>query len=144
MSGPADVGLHLAGTVHRGSFLLDVDLTVGPGEVLALVGPNGAGKSTALRTVAGLEALETGRLRLAGRVLDDTEAGVLVPPARRGVGTVFQDHRLFPHLDALANVAFGPRAAGADRTTADRTARTWLDRLGVGHLARSRPAHLSG
>ncbi|WP_199424962.1 ABC transporter ATP-binding protein [Actinotalea solisilvae] len=136
--------LRLAGTVRRGSFALDVDLTVDGGEVLAVVGPNGAGKSTLLRAVAGLEALDAGRLTLGGRVLDDAAARVFVPPAGREVGTVFQDHRLFPHLTAAANVAFGPRARGADRATADAAARAWLDRLGVGHLATRRPHELSG
>lgn len=137
-------GLRLAGSVRRGGFTLDVDLAVAPGEVLALVGPNGAGKSTALRAVAGLEALDRGRLELGGRVLDDAASGTFEPPSRRGVGTVFQDHRLFPHLTALGNVAFGPRAAGRDRTTAERTGRAWLERLGVGDLADRRPAALSG
>ncbi len=137
-------GLRLDGTVRRGAFTLDVDLTVAPGQVVALVGPNGAGKSTLVRTVAGLEALATGRLELGGRVLDDAASGAFEPPARRGVGTVFQDHRLFPHLTVAENVAFGPRARGARRATATRTAHAWLGRLGLGELADRRPAELSG
>lgn len=136
--------LRLAGTVRRGSFVLDVDLAVAGGEVLAVVGPNGAGKSTLLRAVAGLEALDTGRLTLGDQVLDDAAARAFVPPAGREVGTVFQDHRLFPHLTAAANVAFGPRARGADRAHADATAHDWLERLGVAHLATRRPGELSG
>lgn len=143
--GPHPTGaLHLAGTVRRGSFTADLDLSVAPGEVVALLGPNGAGKSTVLRTVGGLEVLASGRLTLGGTVLDDVAAGVVRPAAQRGVGTVFQDHRLFPHLSVLDNVAFGPRAAGMRRADADRLARQWLDRLGVGDLGHRRPAHLSG
>ncbi|WP_024287538.1 ABC transporter ATP-binding protein [Cellulomonas sp. KRMCY2] len=136
--------LHLAGTVRRGPFTADLDLSVAPGEVVALLGPNGAGKSTVLRTIGGLEPLAGGRLTLGGTVLDDVAARYVRPAAERRIGTVFQDHRLFPHLSVVENVAFGPRAAGARRGQADRLARQWLDRLGVGDLGHRRPAHLSG
>ena len=136
--------LHLAGTVGRGAFAATVDLPVAAGEVVALLGPNGAGKSTVLRSVAGLSELRAGRLSLGSRVLDDVEAGIFVAPSRRGVGTVFQDHRLFPHLSVTDNVAFGPRALGLPRRDAERTAATWLDRLGVAAFADRRPGQLSG
>ena len=134
--------LTLAGTVRRGAFTADVDLRVGAGEVVALTGPNGSGKTTTLRTVAGLERLASGRLTLGDAVLDDGASSV--PAERRRVATVFGDHRLFPHLSALENVAFGPRAAGVPRAEARHRAQTWLDRLGVGDLAGRRPAALSG
>ena len=136
--------LHLAGTVRRGTFTADLDLRVGPGEVVALVGPNGAGKSTVLRTLAGLEPLAAGTLTLDSVVLDDAAARGLVPAAGRRVGTVFQDHRLFPHLTAAQNVAFGPRARGAGRRAARGAALEWLDRLGVLPLADRHPGALSG
>ena len=94
--------------------LFGVDLHVHRGERVALLGPNGAGKTTLLRAVAGLEPLQRGQIELDGRVLDDG-AGRLVPPERRGVGLVFQDYRLFPHLSVLDNVAFGARSAGLGR-----------------------------
>lgn len=137
-------GLELVGTVERGSFTARVELRVAPGEVHAVLGPNGAGKSTVLRTVAGFEALRSGRLTLAGEVLDDVQADVFRRPATRRVGTVFQDHRLFPHLSALDNVAFGVRSRGAPRALADATAHEWLERLGVARFADRRPAQLSG
>ena len=139
-----DDGLRLEGTVRRGSFRAVLDLHVRPGEVVALLGPNGAGKSSVLRTVAGLEALDRGRLTLAGRVLDAAGDRVHVPPAHRHVGTVFQDHRLFPHLSSLENVAFGPRSRGASPAVARRTATAWLERLGVEAWADRRPGQLSG
>mgnify|MGYP005814550679 CR=1 FL=1 len=137
-------GLRLAGTVSRGTFTVAVDLHVAPGEVLALLGPNGAGKSTVLRTVAGFEPLRTGRLTLGPEVHDDAATGTFLAPARRRVGTVFQDHRLFPHLSSLQNVAFGARTRGARRRSAEASAQGWLERLGVEHLADRRPAELSG
>ncbi|NLF05760.1 MAG: ATP-binding cassette domain-containing protein [Actinomycetales bacterium] len=137
-------GLTLAGRVDRGSFTAEVDLTVAAGEVHAILGPNGAGKSTVLRTVAGFEALSTGRLTLGAVVLDDAAAPTFVPPAGRRVGTVFQDHRLFPHLSALENVAFGARSRGVPRGVATAHAHEWLERLGVEDLAARRPAQLSG
>ncbi len=130
--------------VARGGFRLDVRLAVAPGEVVAVVGPNGAGKTTALRALAGLLRLSAGHVRLAGRPLDEPATGVWVPPERRRVGVVFQDHLLFPHLSAVENVAFGPRCRGAGRREARRQAGEWLRRVGVAHLARYRPGQLSG
>ncbi len=146
MTGPGTptAGLRLAGTIERGAFSATVELGVAPGEVHAILGPNGAGKSTVLRTVAGFEALATGRLTVDDEVFDDADAGILLPPTRRRVGTVFQDHRLFPHLSALDNVAFGARSQGTPRGPADRFAAEWLERLGVQHLTARRPAELSG
>ena len=130
--------------VDRDSFVLDLGLEVAPGEVVALLGPNGAGKSTALGALAGLVPLERGRIELAGTVLDDPEAGVLVPVERRRTGVVFQDYLLFPHLSVLDNVAFGLRARGAPRREAAAAAHGWLERVGVADLARSRPGRISG
>jgi molybdopterin-binding protein len=126
---------------------LDVDLTVPgrvraafrvePGTVLAVIGPNGAGKSSLVRALAGLTPAE-GHATLDG-------VDLLALPARdRGIGMVFQDQRLFPHLTALANVAFGPRARGVPRAEADAAAQAWLDRLGIGDLGGRRPPQLSG
>ena len=76
--------------------------------MLALLGPSGSGKSTLLRVIAGLERPDSGRVRIDG--VDVTA----VPPHRRGVGLVFQDHALFDHLDFAGNVAFGLRMRGDD------------------------------
>ena len=134
----ADIGLTI------GSLDLSVELEVDRGEVLALLGPNGAGKTTALRALAGLEQLDRGSIVLAGTVLDDPTTPTFVPPADRPVGVVFQDYLLFPHLSVLDNVAFGPRCRGVPKTTAEITARRWVDSVGLGSLAGSRPAELSG
>ena len=99
------------------------ELATEPGEVVVVIGPNGAGKSTLLRAIAGLEP---GRVVVGDQDWTDLE----VP--RRRVGYVFQDQSLFPHLTALDNVTFGPRA------------RDWLERVGIAELADRRPRELSG
>jgi len=128
----------------QGGFALDAELAVGAAEVVALVGPNGAGKTTLLRALAGLVAIDAGEIRLGDRVLDAPDAGVFVAPEARGVGFAFQDHRLFPHLDARDNVAFGLRARGVARAEARARAAEWLGRVGAAALAGKRPAALSG
>ena len=81
---------------------------VAEGELVALLGPSGCGKTTALRCLAGFLAPDSGTVTLGGTVLSD-EAGTFVAPERRGLGFVFQDHALFPHLTVRENVAFGLR-----------------------------------
>jgi molybdate transport system ATP-binding protein len=138
MSLTVDVRVDLDG------FTLDVAFTVEPGQTLAVIGPNGAGKTTLLRALAGLRALSGGRIELDGTVLDDPAAGAYLPPERRPVGVVFQDHLLFPHLDARDNVAFGLRRHGVRRAEARNQADGWLDRVGLTERASARPGQLSG
>src|SRR4051794_41477905 len=130
--------LQLDGTVRVDAFELAVSVTAEPGAVLAVLGPNGAGKSTLLRTVSGLRGLDSGALRLGDAVLDDPARGTFVAPQQRRVGVVFQDHRLFPHLRVVENVAFGARSRGVSRTTARAGAREWLAQLGLAELAERR------
>jgi len=85
-------------------------LQVAEGEIVALLGPSGCGKTTTLRLIAGLETADAGTITLRGRVV--TGPGRAVPPEERGIGVVFQDYALFPHLTVEDNVGFGlPRAA---------------------------------
>jgi len=130
--------------VERDGFRLDVSLTVPSGGVLAVLGPNGAGKTTLLRALAGLIVPGTGRVRVGDRILDDTAAGIHVEPEHRGIGVVFQDYLLFPHLSALENVAFGPRAHGVPARTARERGLAWLTRVGIADRAGALPAALSG
>jgi molybdate transport system ATP-binding protein len=128
----------------RGAFELDVELSVDAGETVAVLGPNGSGKTTLLHALAGLVALDDGRVVLDGEVLEDVAAGVAIPTEGRPVAVVFQDQLLFPHLSALDNVAFGVRCRGGSRTEARRIAREWLGRMGLGEHVRARPVALSG
>ena len=121
---------------------VDLDLAVDGGCVTALVGPNGAGKTTFLHLVAGLVRPASGTVRLGDREVSGP--GRLVPPHRRRVALLTQRSALFPHLDVLANVAFGPRAAGLSRSDALTRAAAELDAVGCAHLARRRAHELSG
>jgi molybdate transport system ATP-binding protein len=119
-----------------------VEAALGPGEVLVLFGPSGSGKTTVLRAVAGLDRPDAGHVRFGGETWFDGAAGVHVPPQLRGVGLLFQDFALFPHLTVEANVAYGlgrlPRAEREARVA--ETARL----LRIGDLLARRPAQLSG
>ena len=127
------------GTLH-----LDVELHVDADELVVLVGPNGSGKSSLLRAVAGLTPIDAGTIRLDGQVLDDPAAGILVPPDQRPVSLMFQDGLLFRHLDALDNVAFGPRAQGMRKAAANARALELLTSLGLEAEAHAKPHELSG
>lgn len=125
-------------------FLLDIELSIAPGQTAALLGPNGAGKSTAVSAIAGLLALDRGHVVLDGRVLDDPLQNRFVPAEQRRIGVVFQDYVLFPHLSVIDNVAFGLQSRGESRSKAREQARIWLEQLGLGAVGRQRPGDLSG
>jgi molybdate transport system ATP-binding protein len=109
------------------------------GQTIAVIGPNGAGKTTLVEAIAGTVDAGPGTSVRVG-----AEDWTRLPPQRRRAGLVFQEHLLFPHLDARANVEFGLRARGATRRRAGQLADEWLERLGVADLARRRPDALSG
>lgn len=107
---------------------------------LALFGDSGAGKTTVLNAIAGLLRPQTGRIVLDGQVLCDTENSVIVPVAQRRVGYVFQDGRLFPHLNVRSNLLYGARARDFRARDFDRL----VDLLDLAPLFGRRPATLSG
>ncbi|MCV7343493.1 sulfate/molybdate ABC transporter ATP-binding protein [Mycolicibacterium rhodesiae] len=122
----------------------EVAFDVAAGEVLAILGPNGAGKSTTLHVIAGLLQPDSGRVRVGGRTLTDTAAGISVPTHDRRVGLLLQDPLLFPHLNVQANVAFAPRSRGEGRAAARHGAAQWLAEVGLAELADRTPDQLSG
>lgn len=118
----------------------EASLELYPGRVTCLLGASGSGKSTLLRMIAGLETLDGGEIRIAGRTV--ASAAGAVPPEDRGVGLVFQDNALFPHLDVEGNVGFG--LSGLPRADRAREVLRLLDQFQVRRLASAWPHSLSG
>jgi len=121
---------------------LEVAFECGAGELLALVGPSGSGKTTVLRCIAGLATPRDGEVTCNGETWLDVRAGTTASPQQRRVGLVFQHYALFPHLDALANVA----SAMSHQPRGERTARAraLLARVNMDGLEARRPSELSG
>jgi len=122
-------------------FPLEVDATLSA-RVTALFGPSGAGKTSVLELIAGLRRPAAGRIRLDNTVLADADAGILVPPERRGIGYLPQDDALFPHLSVRQNLLYGTRPARP--RPADLGFEHVTGVLEIGHLAERRTGTLSG
>lgn len=127
-----------------GSGLQSTNLTINSGEFLSVLGPSGCGKSTLLRCVAGLETADAGTIMFGTASVYDRESGINVPPRDRGLGMVFQDLALWPHLSTQENVAFPLRVSRTPKAEiADRVRRA-LDLVGLSHFAEKMPHQLSG
>ena len=120
--------------------LSDLSFRIPAGSIGCLLGPSGCGKTTALRCIAGFESVRKGRILVNGEVL--SSPGFVVPPEKRGLGMVFQQYALFPHLDVAANVGFGLKKLGAAEK-ARRVAEV-LEIVGLGGHASLYPDELSG
>jgi len=121
--------------------LKDVSLVAEAGKLTCLLGPSGCGKTTLLRLAAGLETVQDGRVYLQGKMVADGGDGFYLAPEKRGIGLMFQDYALFPHLNVFDNIAFGIRDLTPER-------RQWieagLERMGVAKHRNSFPHVLSG
>lgn len=110
--------------------------------VTALFGPSGSGKSSLVNMIAGLLKPDRGRIAIGNDALFDSSSGVNVPPHRRGIGYVFQEGRLFPHMNVRSNLDYGRRMSGKKRD--DDAFERVVDLLGISHLLDRRPGALSG
>ncbi|MFN3525252.1 MAG: ABC transporter ATP-binding protein [Paracoccus sp. (in: a-proteobacteria)] len=115
-----------------------IDLSIAKGELVTFLGPSGCGKTTSLRLIAGLELPTEGQVFIAGRDVSRD------PASARNVGMVFQSYALFPHMNVLDNVAYGPVIRGVKRAQAQERAREILDQVGLGGLHQRLPSELSG
>ena len=125
-----------------GTFDLEADWSIEPGEVLVLFGPSGAGKTSTLRAIAGLLTPNRGHIEIGGKVVYDGERGVSVPTHRRRAGYLTQQYNLFPHLTLAKNIAYGlghwPRQAAGERVE------ELISALHLDGMDQRRPTELSG
>lgn len=136
-------GLHK--TYGERRVLAGLDAEVEAGAIVAVVGASGSGKSTLLRCLNALEPFDSGRIEIAGHELTPGRAAQRLDRLRSDVGFVFQDYQLFPHLSVLENLTLAPRVVGKlTRPEAERVARGWLERVGLGERGSARPSELSG
>jgi putative spermidine/putrescine transport system ATP-binding protein len=116
----------------------NLNLNIGKGEFLTMLGPSGSGKTTCLMMLAGFETATHGEIRLAGRNIN------LVPPHKRGIGMVFQNYALFPHMTVGENLAFPLEVRGMSKSDREDKIKRALDMVQMGKFANRRPAQLSG
>jgi putative spermidine/putrescine transport system ATP-binding protein len=116
----------------------DLNLSIGKGEFLTMLGPSGSGKTTCLMMLAGFETATHGEIRLDGRPINQ------VPPHKRGIGMVFQNYALFPHMTVGENLAFPLEVRGMGKDERDAKIKRALDMVQMGAFANRRPAQLSG
>jgi molybdate transport system ATP-binding protein len=138
------MSISLQGTIGRGEFERALDLSVADGEVLAITGPNGSGKSTIIHTIAGLVPLRSGHLESDDAIWDVPDSKKWVAPENRTCAVVFQDLRLFPHMNVIANVSYGLRAHGVSKDEAHSRSTAVLARVGMSSFETRRPSELSG
>jgi ABC-type Fe3+/spermidine/putrescine transport system ATPase subunit len=119
-------------------FRLSLDFSVETGEFVSLVGPSGCGKTTALRIIAGLEAADSGMVSIDGRDVS------LLPPEKRGVGFIFQDHSLFPHLNVERNVGYGLDIRGVPKLEREERVAALLESMHLAGYEKREPWGLSG
>ena len=140
--GQMSISLH--GVIGRGDFERALNFAVADGEVLAITGPNGSGKSTIIHTIAGLISLRSGQLQSDNITWDEPSTRIWVAPENRTCAVVFQDLRLFPHMNVIANVAYGLRAHGVAKDEALARSSAVLTRVGLSSFEKRRPNDLSG
>ncbi len=116
----------------------DISFEAAVGKLLVLLGPSGCGKSTTLRLIAGLEAVDGGRIAIGGRDV------TTLPPARRGISMVFQSYALFPHLDVAENILFGLKVRKVPAAERSRRLARVVQLLGLAQLLARKPSQLSG
>jgi len=122
----------------------NINLTVKDGEFMCLLGPSGCGKTTILRMIAGIEHASGGEISIGDRVVDSIARGTYVPPEKRGIGLVFQNYALWPHMTVEQNVDFGLRLQKVPTKTRIARCQDVMEKLRIADYAKRYPAQLSG
>lgn len=130
--------LHIDLTQKLDEFCLELNLNIPARGVTAIFGRSGAGKSSLINLIAGLSTPQTGTIRLNGRVLFDSQTGINLPPEKRNIGYVFQEHRLFPHYSVEKNLTYGCKRPNSAKFL------QIIELLGIQSLLKRYPNHLSG
>ncbi len=125
--------------VHKG-----LDLAIQKGECFTLLGPSGCGKTVLIRLIAGHEAPDQGRIILDGTVVADSASGAYVPPERRGLGIVFQDYAVWPHMTVYENIAYPLKMEKRPKEEIDKLVMNMIDVVGMTGLEKRLPSELSG
>jgi len=133
-------------TYRRGmpSAVQNLTLEIPESEFLCLLGPSGCGKTTTLRMIAGLEHPTAGQILVDGKPVDSVDDGIFLPPERRGMGLVFQNYALWPHLTVQENVEFGLKLRKVEKSQRIAIATRVMDTLGIGRYGARYPSELSG
>ncbi len=135
-------GIDLRYVLDRDTFRLDVELAIPATGITGVYGHSGSGKTSLLRCIAGLESSAQGFLKIGDTVWDDARASVSVPPQARGIGYVFQEPRLFPHLSVRGNLDYALKRRNGAENPIDESA--VIELLGIGHLLQRSTTDLSG
>src|SRR5512136_793313 len=124
--------------------LHDLSLDVQHGECFTLLGPSGCGKTVLLRLIAGFEKPEAGSIRIGDRLVSDAASSVNVPPNERGLGVVFQDYAVWPHMSVFDNIAYPLKLAGVDGHALRARVMESVEQVNLGGLESRLPSQLSG
>ena len=129
---------NIAKTYGDKSVLHGLNLEIGPSEMVALLGPSGCGKSTTLKILAGLETPDSGEVLINGKEVSN------LPTRKRNLGIVFQAYSLFPHMNAIDNVAYGLKIRGVGGSERRKRADELIELVGLNEHAHKYPAQMSG
>ena len=124
--------------------LNNLSLTLKKGECFTLLGPSGCGKTVLLRLLAGFESADAGKIFIGDTLVNDPEARIAVPPENRGLGVVFQDYAVWPHMTVFENVAYPLKIADRPKDEINERVMRMIDIVGMKGLDKRLPSELSG
>ncbi|MCQ2363469.1 MAG: ABC transporter ATP-binding protein, partial [Acidaminococcaceae bacterium] len=122
----------------------DLNLELFKGECFTLLGPSGCGKTVLIRLLAGHEVPDKGKIELGGTVLADSATGAYIPPERRGLGVVFQDYAVWPHMTVFENIAYPLKMEKRSKDEINKLVMEMIDIVGMKGLDKRLPSELSG